>query len=400
MLEHIVESEIIYYVMGAAGILGVLSKLIVSITLKKLVKAASDMSKSTHRFMKLVRAKFEHACMVNERVDNVDVFVSKYIQEYRVVAMSLNTWQRLERFWVYIILVAAITRTISIYYYVEQVGSMLRNEILNSIVFTCSFALIEIIALLVIYQIGDEKYKMSSIKIYMVDYLENICALRLQKQKDRENKSDSSISRRVENNRIENRNIHNYRTEGKKTESDTVPSNTAVANTIARSTTNNIQESNILETNVLENKMPESAIVKTIGGAPTQRNQLKFKSKVIPYEVEHVELENIGIENTVSIPCVNKSLDKVKRKSVNPKPADVKLKQIISDPNMGNHKVKSTETKTKQEVASPKLLEPVQQQSKSAESEMVQEITQEIIDKSVNKNQEALIREILEEFMA
>lgn len=42
------------------------------------------MSKSNHPLMRLVRAKFEHACMISDTVENVGVFVDKYLYEYKV----------------------------------------------------------------------------------------------------------------------------------------------------------------------------------------------------------------------------------------------------------------------------------------------------------------------------
>lgn len=55
------------------------------------------MSKSTHPFMRLVRAKFEHACMVSEKVENVDVFVDKYLYDYKVMGIKLHSIRRMEK---------------------------------------------------------------------------------------------------------------------------------------------------------------------------------------------------------------------------------------------------------------------------------------------------------------
>lgn len=52
-------------------------------TLRKLVNAAGVCQRVHNKLMKLVRAKYEHACMVHDRVENVNAFVEKYIYEYR-----------------------------------------------------------------------------------------------------------------------------------------------------------------------------------------------------------------------------------------------------------------------------------------------------------------------------
>ena len=77
MLEILLDKYIIYVLIGGAAVCGIVSKLIVSVTLKRLVKASGNMNKSTHPLMRLVRAKFEHACMISEKVENVRVFVDK-----------------------------------------------------------------------------------------------------------------------------------------------------------------------------------------------------------------------------------------------------------------------------------------------------------------------------------
>ena len=68
MLEILLDKYIVYVLMWGAAACGILSKLVVSVALKRLVKAAGTMNKSTHPLMRLVRAKFEHACMISEKV--------------------------------------------------------------------------------------------------------------------------------------------------------------------------------------------------------------------------------------------------------------------------------------------------------------------------------------------
>lgn len=83
MLETMmVSSGSVMYVMAAVGILGVLAKIVNRMTLYRLIKAAGNMPKSTHKLMKLVKAKYEHACMAHESVENVGVFV----ENQRIIA--------------------------------------------------------------------------------------------------------------------------------------------------------------------------------------------------------------------------------------------------------------------------------------------------------------------------
>ncbi|MEI3220064.1 MAG: hypothetical protein V8S08_11265 [Lachnoclostridium sp.] len=84
MLKAILDRHVLLILMGMFAVLGIVSKCIAGITLKRLVRAAGSMNKSTHPLIRLVRAKYEHACMINDKVQNVGVFVDKYLYEYKV----------------------------------------------------------------------------------------------------------------------------------------------------------------------------------------------------------------------------------------------------------------------------------------------------------------------------
>lgn len=80
MLKQLLaDTNIIYYLIAVIGVLGVAAKIVNHFTLRRLVKAAGNMPKSTHKLIKLVKSKYEHACMVHDSVENIDAFVEKYI---------------------------------------------------------------------------------------------------------------------------------------------------------------------------------------------------------------------------------------------------------------------------------------------------------------------------------
>lgn len=71
MLEMLLDKKLLFVLMGLLTGLGVVDKCIVSMTMKRMVEAAGSMSKSNHPLMRLIRAKFEHACMISDTVENV-----------------------------------------------------------------------------------------------------------------------------------------------------------------------------------------------------------------------------------------------------------------------------------------------------------------------------------------
>lgn len=177
MFKVIVDNHIFMVLMGICVAAGILSKLIVSITLKKLVKAASDMSKSSHSLMRLVRAKFEHTCMVSDKVQNISVFAQKYIYEYKVLGLRLHKWQYLEMTSVYGCLFLGAMGAWAGYQVYGMTETVFRIGATGAV---------EAVLLFLLHRMTDEKYQMAMLQTYMVDYLENVCAHRVEKNMRKE----------------------------------------------------------------------------------------------------------------------------------------------------------------------------------------------------------------------
>lgn len=172
MLESIVTENGVYYGMAAFAGIGLSSKFLVSLSLKRLVKAGSDMSKSTHKFMKLVKAKFEHSCMANNGVENVGVFVDKYIHEYKVFGLHLHSWRKIQTLMLGLVAGVGIATAGGAYY------QGIENRV------PAQYGVVTVGMMLVMlasYHMVDENYRLSTLRIYMVDYLENVCQRRYKK---------------------------------------------------------------------------------------------------------------------------------------------------------------------------------------------------------------------------
>lgn len=173
------------YLMAGIGALGILAKIINHFTLYRLVKAAGNMPKSTHRLIKLVRAKYEHACMIHDSVENINAFVEKYIYEYRGFLFRIHTWRQIEVLSVWFAGILAAAGAFSCY---------LSYGLMEQVYQYAAAGTAEVVLLSVVMRLSDEPYKINAVKMYMVDYLENICAFRLKKQTQRERESIDVIS--------------------------------------------------------------------------------------------------------------------------------------------------------------------------------------------------------------
>ena len=180
--EVITGTDIMFYLMIAVGVIGGVAKVVNLFTLRRMARAAGNMSKSTHRLIRLVRAKYEHACMLHDRVENAEAFVEKYIYEYRGMGFRIHTWRQLE---VQSIWFAGILAALGAVFNYTAFGMGER------VYQFAALGAAEMVLLFVISQVSDEQYRMEAIKNYMVDYLENVCAYKYRKlrQSEREQKA-------------------------------------------------------------------------------------------------------------------------------------------------------------------------------------------------------------------
>ena len=172
MLELMLYRHVIYVLMGMSTFAGVVSKVIVGRTLRKLVAAAESMGKSNHPLMRLVRAKFEHTCMISEKVENVGVFVDKYLYEYRVGGVRLHAWRRLQMAGAGLCLILG------------GVGAIISYRIKGATEQTAMIGGTGVALALIVFlvhMLTDEEYRLEAVRNYMVDYLENIYQHRYEK---------------------------------------------------------------------------------------------------------------------------------------------------------------------------------------------------------------------------
>ncbi len=172
MFTVILEKNLLFYLMAAVGAIGIIGKLVFGSAIRRLAKAAENMSKSEHCLMKLIRAKYEHASMVSDKVQNVDAFVDKYLFEYKTWGLKLHTWRQLEKQMIWLSGVIAA---------VGAAGSYGAAGIDGALRYYAAAGIAEMILLYLLYQWGDEAHTWNMIHTYIVDYLENVCAHRMSK---------------------------------------------------------------------------------------------------------------------------------------------------------------------------------------------------------------------------
>jgi hypothetical protein len=189
MLQNMLKQGVVIYVMGILLFIGFLAKIISAFTVRNLVRAAGEIQKSEHRLMKLVKAKFEHASMISDRVQNVEAFVDKYLYEYRVMGIRLHTWQTLPKLLLFIVGGIGVFSIFECFR-MEGIG----ETTLAYVQWTGLFVLF----LALLFFVLEEKSKMLAAKNYMVDYLENVCVSRYMKKHRAEEAEQEKVEEPVE----------------------------------------------------------------------------------------------------------------------------------------------------------------------------------------------------------
>lgn len=195
MLEMIMDKKLLFVLMGIFAGIGVADKCVVGMTMKRLVQAAGNMNKSTHPLMRLVRAKFEHACMISDTVENVGVFVDKYLYEYKICGLPLHTVRRLEKICAGLCALTGLAGAFFSYQLYGMGDAVLRTG-------ACGMGLGILVWLF--HLTTDEEYCLQMAKNYMVDYLENVCLHKFEKTNGKERTGRQRMGANVIENQMRN----------------------------------------------------------------------------------------------------------------------------------------------------------------------------------------------------
>ncbi len=172
MLETWIDYGVVYYAFGVLVLIGLTAKIISEITVRKMVKEAAEIQQSNHRLMRLIKAKFEHACMVSDRVLNVEVFAKKYLYEYKVLGGRVSLWSNIPKKMIWLSLLVGVIGTFGAYWVHGTGDTTIRHGAVTVITMT---------VLWTIHSLGNETVHWEAAKNYIVDYLENVCIHRYEK---------------------------------------------------------------------------------------------------------------------------------------------------------------------------------------------------------------------------
>lgn len=94
-MRTIIEQNWLLYVMAAAGMLGILSQMILNRCYRLLVREASDPQLEKKEFMKKIKMRFRTDRKRSGSNMNMNIFLQRNLMDYRYHRFSLHQWKRM-----------------------------------------------------------------------------------------------------------------------------------------------------------------------------------------------------------------------------------------------------------------------------------------------------------------
>lgn len=171
MLQEILEGSVLLYVMAALCAFGVLSKLAVWISYRRLMKATQNMSASKNTLTTQLRLKFENCYKLNLNVQNVPAFVDKYLQKYKVCGMRVHTAGRILQVMLLLNGMIGVAGCAGIIWLGLDIPYLVRDA---------AAAVLSVMVLYLIDYMLDVEDKREIVVTNLQDYLDNVLTNRLQ----------------------------------------------------------------------------------------------------------------------------------------------------------------------------------------------------------------------------
>lgn len=172
-VERFLEERYALYVLAGLFVLTLIFKLLVAGCYRRLICAAKDMAHSKHKLMKVILLKFETNYKLHLGVNNVDVFVDKYILSYKCFGLHLFTWENIGNQFFVLTLIGSIIGGVATLY-------LKMGQWIFFVTVIGGFALCGI--LLFLDGLVNLNTKKELLRTHMKDYLENVYRPRLENQ--------------------------------------------------------------------------------------------------------------------------------------------------------------------------------------------------------------------------
>lgn len=181
MFREILEGRAILYAMAVFCAVGILSKLAVWISYRRLTKATENMAESKNTLTRQLKLKFENCYKLNLNVQNVPVFVDKYLQKYKVCGIRVHTANQILQASLLVNLLLGVISCAAVF---------LTELELRLIVLYAASTVCAVLVLYLVDYLLDINDKREMVVTNLQDYLENTLTNRLQHEYGEEEKRE------------------------------------------------------------------------------------------------------------------------------------------------------------------------------------------------------------------
>jgi len=173
MLQYLYEKNIIIYTYAALGGIGFLLRVIVNLVYKHLVKESDRLGDTKDKLLQHMKMKFSTSFKLKIGVNNVDTFVDKNVLRYRFCGVLLSTWDNLCGQVLFLnLLIVPILTVFGVRFDCGQ----------DLVLLTGAVGISTSALLIFVDKSINLSIKKKMLHLNLLDYLENICKVRLEQE--------------------------------------------------------------------------------------------------------------------------------------------------------------------------------------------------------------------------
>lgn len=164
MLQFIMDQNLLLYVCGAACAFGVVSQFLLKYLYERLISETQIVGEPKGKFLRQIKQRFKNCRHLNEKVNDMTAFIDRSILDYHFLKMDLHQWQRIGKEAFAICLLSC------------GLGIWLLHHSGVLISFQtsyCKAAVLSAVLISLAYGMNDNNYRQRSLKIRLIDYLQN-----------------------------------------------------------------------------------------------------------------------------------------------------------------------------------------------------------------------------------
>lgn len=173
MIQSLYNDNLIIYGFAVLCGLGFLVRLILNMVYIYLVNESDKLGNTNNKLLKHMKMKFETCYKLNIGVNNVDTFVDKSLTKYRFCGILLSTWENFSGQVLYLsFLIVPISAIFGVVFEISQ----------DQILYTGAVGIVTGSFLIFVDKTMNLSVKKQTIRLNLLDYLENFCKVRLEHQ--------------------------------------------------------------------------------------------------------------------------------------------------------------------------------------------------------------------------